>query len=53
MAEARWTGNADGSLQLDGKYAYWQQREKRNSDRIEKIIFIPAKEGYLSGENWD
>jgi len=51
MSEARWTGSGDGSLHLDGKYTYWPRNEKRNNGGIEKIIFIPAKEGYLSGEN--
>jgi hypothetical protein len=51
MTKAQWTGNKDGSLYLDGKYTCWSQGEKRNNDLIEKIIFIPAKEGYLSNEN--
>jgi hypothetical protein len=54
MTEVQWTGNADGSLYLDRKHIYRQQEEKRSGDHIEKIIFIPAKEGYLSSENnWD
>jgi len=51
MSEAKWSGSGDGSLYLDGKYTYWPRNEKRNNGGIEKIIFIPAKEGYLSSEN--
>jgi hypothetical protein len=50
LSHAQWTGNVDGSLFLDGKYINWPTREKKNNDRIEKIIFIPAKEGYLSSD---
>jgi hypothetical protein len=51
MSEAKWSGSGDCSLHLDGKYIYWPRNEKRNKDGIEKIIFVPAKEGYLSSEN--
>jgi len=51
MSKAEWTGNRDGSLFLDGQYAYWSGSDERNGDCIAKIIFIPAKEGYLSSEN--
>jgi hypothetical protein len=51
MSEAQWAGSGDGSLHLDGKYIYWPRSEERNNDSIEKIIFTPAKGGYLSSEN--
>jgi len=53
MSEAKWIGNADGSLYLDGKFVCWSQREEENNDRIEKIIFIPAKDIYSGGNDWD
>ena len=52
MLEAQWTGGADGSLILDGKHVCWMQREKKSDDRVEKIVFVPAKEGYLSEDNF-
>jgi hypothetical protein len=52
MLEAQWTGGADGSLILDGKHVCWMQREKKSDDRVEKIVFVPAKEGYLSEDNY-
>jgi len=51
MSEAKWSGSEDGSLYLDGKYTFWPRNEKRNNGGIDKIIFIPAKEGHLSSEN--
>ena len=54
MAEARWTGNADGSLKLDGKDIRWSPGRKKDNNYIERIIFIPAKDGYLAnGNDWD
>jgi len=54
MLEARWTGDTDGSLSLDGKYVHWTQRDKKCTDRVEKIVFVPAKGGFLASENdWD
>jgi hypothetical protein len=52
MFEAQWNGNDDGSLVLSGEHIYWTPREKDNSDRIEKIVFTPARKGYLSGEDY-
>jgi len=51
MSEARWAGSGDGSLHLDGKNVISSGNEEGNGDRIEKIIFIPAKEGFLSNGN--
>jgi len=51
MSEAYWNGSGDGSLLLDGKYVYWSGSEERKGDYIVKIIFTPAKEGYLASEN--
>jgi hypothetical protein len=53
MVEARWTGNDDGSLVLGAEHIIWTPREKRTADRIEKIVFIPARKGYLSCESYD
>jgi hypothetical protein len=53
MVEARWTGNDDGSLVLDAEHIIWTPREKRTAGRIEKIVFIPARKGYLSCESYD
>jgi hypothetical protein len=47
---ARWTGNADGSLMLDGEYISKPEDEDENSGEIEKIVFIPVKGNYKS---WD
>jgi hypothetical protein len=52
MFEARWNGNDDGSLVLGGEHIHWASREKHNADRIEKIVFTPARKGYLSDEDY-
>jgi hypothetical protein len=52
MREARWSGNDDGSLVLDGKYIQRTPQGKHNAGRIERIVFTPARKGYLSGENY-
>lgn len=51
MTKMRWTGNTDGSLLLDKKHICLMSNGKNNIDSIEKIIFIPAKAGYLAGRN--
>jgi hypothetical protein len=52
MLEARWNGNDDGSLVLGNEHIHWTPRGKHNADRIEKIVFTPARKGYLSGEDY-
>ena len=51
MLEARWTGNNDGSLLLDGIHINWTPDDNKNKDKITKIIFVPAKDSYLADEN--
>jgi len=54
MIEARWTGNDDGSLLLEGKNIFWSESEEGSNDCIERIVFVPAKDGYLDeGSSWD
>jgi hypothetical protein len=50
MAEARWTGKPDGSLLLDGNHVHWSSEDKKTNDRIEKIVFVPAKMCVISDE---
>ena len=49
MTKLQWTGNSDGSLLLDGKYICLLCDE--DNSKIEKILFVPANEGYLSACN--
>jgi hypothetical protein len=51
MTKIRWTGNTDGSLLLDERHIFMSEKGGENDDRIEKIIFIPAKESYHSDSN--
>jgi SpoVK/Ycf46/Vps4 family AAA+-type ATPase len=55
MRGAGWSGDENGSLVRDADNIAWSQDgDKKNHDRIERIVFVPAKEGYLaSGNNWD
>ena len=51
VSEAKWTGDADGSLLLEGEYIDWSSSKKGNTDHIEKIIFVPGKGGFISSDN--
>jgi hypothetical protein len=53
MAEAVWTGKQDGSLSLDGKHIHWSSEDEKSNDRIEKMLFIPAKYGCIDDEYYD
>jgi len=54
LTKLQWTGNNNGSLILDKKFICQSQKEGNEKTIIEKIIFIPAKEGYLDTSNgWD
>jgi hypothetical protein len=50
MTEARWTGQSDGSLLLDGNHVHWSSEDKKSNDRIEKVLFVPAKNCFISDE---
>jgi hypothetical protein len=52
MSEARWTGEDDGSLILEGAHIHRRPGRKNSGPRIEKIVFTPARKGYLSGGNY-
>jgi hypothetical protein len=47
IPQARWTGKPDGSLLLDGNYVHWSPEDEKSNDRIEKIIFVPAKKDII------
>jgi hypothetical protein len=47
MTEARWTGKQDGSLLLDGNHVRWSSEDEKSNDRIEKVVFIPARINYV------
>jgi len=51
MTKVQWTGDADGSLLLEESHIKFVRSEDVKEDGIEKIIFIPAKAGYLSGDS--
>jgi DNA replication protein DnaC len=54
MTKLHWTGNNNGSLLLENKHICLFNKEVKDHNNIEKIIFIPAKEGYLdAGNDWD
>jgi hypothetical protein len=53
MAEAMWTGKQDGSLSLDGKHIHWSSEDEKSNDRIEKILFVPAKYGCVDDRYYD
>jgi hypothetical protein len=53
MTETRWTGKPDGSLLLDGNHVQWSPEDETDNDRLERIIFIPAKYGCVSEEYYD
>jgi hypothetical protein len=50
MTDARWTGKPDGSLLLDGNHVRWSSEDEKSNDRIEKIVFTPAKSGYIGND---
>jgi hypothetical protein len=50
MSESRWTGKPDGSLLLDGSHVHWSSEDEKSNDRIEKIVFVPAKIGCVSDD---
>jgi hypothetical protein len=45
MTGTRWTGKPDGSLLLDGNHVQWPSEGEKSNDRIEKVIFVPARYG--------
>jgi hypothetical protein len=53
MAEARWTGKEDGSLLLDGSHVHWSSEDEKSNDRIEKVVFVPAKYGCIDDGDYD
>jgi hypothetical protein len=53
MAEAMWTGKPDGSLSLDGKHIHWSSEDEKSNDRIEKMVFVPAKYGCVDDDYYD
>jgi hypothetical protein len=52
MFEARWNGKQDGSLILEGRHIRWTPDEKDRADKIEKVVFTPARKGYQSNGNY-
>jgi hypothetical protein len=53
MAEAVWTGKQDGSLSLNGKHIHWSSEDEKSNDRIEEILFVPAKYGCVDDRYHD
>jgi hypothetical protein len=43
MSKAMWSGKEDGSLFLDGSHVHWSPENEKTNDRIDKIIFVPAR----------
>jgi len=50
LRQARWTGNADGSLVLDKEFISKPENKDEDGGDIEKIIFFPDKEYF---RKWD
>ncbi|MDR1901822.1 MAG: ATP-binding protein [Treponema sp.] len=50
MTKARWTGKQDGSLLLDGNHVHWSSEDEKSNDRVEKVVFIPARTSYAYNE---
>jgi len=45
-AGVRWTGDADGSLEVEKEYILKPEDKKEDGGEIEKIVFTPIKEEY-------
>jgi hypothetical protein len=54
LSMAHWTGDENSSLVLTEGISWEKDDNECENDRIEKIIFTPAKKGYLAnGNDWD
>jgi len=50
LKQARWTGNADGSLVLDKEFILKTENKDEDGGDIEKIVFFPDREHF---RKWD
>jgi hypothetical protein len=52
-SKAKWMGTDNGSLVLTEDINWPTDDTEKTDDRVEKIIFTPAKKGYLADGNYD